>query len=83
MKKSHVLTIFLIMTVAVEPANAELEISGYYKNFSISFDSPLPDEALIGAVNNRLRLNSAYAPADAFSFDLSYDFGCRIPFAVF
>ena len=78
MKKSHVLTIFLIMTVAVEPANADLEISGYYKNFSIGFDSPLPDEALIGAVNNRLRLNCAYAPADAFSFDLSYDFGCRI-----
>ena len=66
------------MTAIAESTNAELEIGGYYKNFSIGSDSPLPDEPIIGVVNNRLRLNCAYALADALSFDLSYDFGYRI-----
>ena len=77
-RKFLVLTIFLIITVVAGPTNAEFQISGYYKNFSTGLAPPLPDEPIIGAVNNRLRLNCAYAPTDALSFDLSYDFAPRI-----
>ncbi len=66
----------MLSTIAL--ANDELQISGYYKNFSTGLDSPLPDEPIIGAVNNRLRLNCTYAPIDTLSFDLSYDFAPRI-----
>ena len=66
----------MLSTIAL--ANDELQISGYYKNFSTGLDSPLPDEPIIGAVNNRLRLNCTYAPVDTLSFDLSYDFAPRI-----
>ena len=66
----------LLPTIAL--ANDELQISGYYKNFSTGLNPPLPDESIIGAVNNRLRLNCTYAPTDALSFDLSYDFAPRI-----
>ena len=77
-RKILILTIFLIMTVVVGPTNADLQISGYYKNFSTGLAPPLPDETVIGAVNNRLRLNCAYAPTTALLFDLSYDFAPRI-----
>ena len=66
----------LLSTIAL--ANDEFQISGYYKNFSTGLYSPLPDEPIIGAVNNRLRLNLAYAPIDTLSFDLAYDFAPRI-----
>ena len=66
----------LLSTVAL--ANDKLEISGYYKNFSTGLHPPLPDEPIIGAVNNRLRLNCAYTATDTLSFDLSYDFAPRI-----
>ena len=72
------LTIFLIIIAISEPTNAEFQISGYYKNFSTGLNPPLPDEPIIGAVNNRLRLNGAYAPTDPLSFDLSYDIAPRI-----
>ena len=77
-RKFFVLTIFLIIAVTAVPTDAEFQIDGYYKNFSTGFDSPLPDEPIIGAVNNRLRLNCTYAPIDVLSFDLSYDFAPRI-----
>ena len=66
----------LFSTIAL--ANDGLQISGYYKNFSTGLASPVPDEPIIGAVNNRLRLNCAYIPTDPLSFDLSYDFAPRI-----
>ena len=78
MRKFFVLTLFLIIMTVAGSTDAELQIGGYYKNFSTGFDSPLPDEPIIGAVNNRLRLNSAYAPTDTLSFDLAYDFAPRI-----
>ena len=78
MRKFFVLTTFLIIAVTAAPTDAELQISGYYKNFSTGFDSPLPDEPIIGAVNNRLRLNCGYAPIDTLLFDLAYDFAPRI-----
>ena len=77
-RKFFALTIFLIITVTAGLADAEIQISGYYKNFSTGLDSPLPDEPIIGAVTNRLRLNCAYAPTDVLSFDFSYDFAPRI-----
>ncbi len=66
----------MLSTIAL--ANHDLQISGYYKNFSTGLDSPLPDAPIIGAVNNRLRLNCTYVPIDPLSFDLSYDFAPRI-----
>ena len=66
----------MLSTIAL--ANAEFQIGGYYKNFSTGLAPPLPDEPIIGAVNNRLRLNLAYAPIDTLSFDLAYDFAPRI-----
>ena len=68
----------MILLPTLAFADAELQISGYYKNFSTGLNPPLPDEPIIGAVNNRLRLNSSYIPTDALSFDLSYDFAPRI-----
>ena len=68
--------IILLPTLAF--ANGGFQISGYYKNFSTGLDSPLPDEPIIGVVNNRLRLNASYIPTDVLSFDLSYDFAPRI-----
>lgn len=78
MRKFFVLTIFLIIAVTATPTDAELQISGYYKNFSTGLAPPLPDESIIGAVNNRLRLNLAYTSIDTLSLDLSYDFAPRI-----
>ena len=66
----------ILSTIAL--ADDGLQISGYYKNFSTGLDSPLPDEPIIGAVTNRLRLNCSYAPTDFISFDLSYNFAPRI-----
>ena len=69
-------TMILLSTIAF--SSEKFQIGGYYKNFSIGLDSRLPDEPIIGAVNNRVRFNWAYVPADALSFDLSYDIGSRI-----
>ena len=66
----------LLSTIAF--ADNEFQISGYYKNFSTGLHPPLPDEPIIGAVNNRLRLNCGYAPIDTLLFDLAYDFAPRI-----
>ena len=63
----------MILLPIIAVANDGLQISGYYKNFSTGLAAPAPDEPIIGAVNNRLRLNCAYAPTDTLSFDLSYD----------
>ena len=72
------LAIFLIITVPTGLAHDELQIGGYYKNFFTVFDSPVPNEPVIGAVANRLRFNLSYAPADRLSFDFSYDFAPRV-----
>ena len=55
-----------------------LQLGGYYKNFSTAFDLPVLREPIIGAVNNRLRLNASYVPSDLLSFHLSYDFAPRV-----
>ena len=78
MRKILTVTIFLIIVVGTGPTDADLQISGYYKNFSTGLGSPLPDAPIIGAVNNHLRLNCAYALISGLSFDLSYNLAPRI-----
>ena len=78
MRTTLVLVIGLMAIPRVEIADAELQIGGYYKNFFTTFASPLPNEPMMGAVVNRLRLNLSYAQASRLSFALSYDFTPRI-----
>lgn len=68
----------LILSPTIALGENNLQIGGYYKNFSTGLDSPLRDEPIIGVVTNRLRLNCTYAPTDAFSFDFSYNLAPRI-----
>ena len=72
------LVICLMITTFSGIADAELRVGGYYKNFSTAFNSPLPDAPMTGVVVNRLRLNLAYAPADALSLAFAYDFTPRV-----
>ena len=73
-----VLAICLMTTSLVETATAELKISGYYKNFSTAFNSPLPDASMMGIVVNRLRINLSHAPTASLSYDVAYDFTPRV-----
>lgn len=57
-----------------------LSIDGYYKNFFVVYDLPnymeyfsFPDQDIIGAVSNKLRLNLFYNPKDWLSFVLNYN----------
>lgn len=59
-------------------SNAEIRISGYYKNFFTGFDTTYTDEPMTGAVVNRLRVNLIYNPADVLSFVFAYDFTPRV-----
>ena len=72
------LVICLAPLLFVKISNAEFQIDGYYKNFFTTFNSPSTNEPLIGAVVNRLRLNSFYAPTDSLSFAFAYDFTPRV-----
>ena len=76
--KILVLIICLMTTPLVGTADTEFQVGGYYKNFSTAFNSPLPDTSMMGVVVNRLRLNLSYAPTDALSFALAYDFSPRV-----
>ncbi|MCE2416111.1 hypothetical protein J4G07_19180 [Candidatus Poribacteria bacterium] len=78
MRKVLVFIICLMTTPFVGIVNAEFQASGYYKNFSTAFNSPLPDASMMGIVVNRLRLNLSYAPTDSLSFDFAYDFTPRV-----
>lgn len=78
MRRILVLIICLMTTPLVGTADTELQVSGYYKNFSTAFNSPFIDTSMMGVVVNRLRLNLSYAPTDALSFALAYDFTPRI-----
>jgi len=78
MRKRLVLVIFLMTTPLAGIADGAFQIGGYYKNFFTTFDSPHPNEPMMGAVINRLRLNLSYAPDDALSFSLAYDFTPRV-----
>jgi hypothetical protein len=63
----------------------QISISGYYKNYFTAIDRPniknlpdTPDQPLIGAVNNRLRLNLFGRANERMSLTLAYDFSPRV-----
>jgi hypothetical protein len=67
------------------PASERISISGYYKNYSTALDQPevdnLPEaenQPVIGAVNNRLRLNVSGRLNQWMSLTLAYDFSPRV-----
>lgn len=78
LRKILVCVIYLMTGPLSGIADAEFRVGGYYKNFSTVFNSPLPDASVMGIAVNRLRLNLSYAPSDALSFALAYDFTPRV-----
>ncbi len=79
--------ILIVLLLIALPASAEnpFEISGYVKNFSTLLIQPryqMGDESLkdpdMGAVNNRLRIQIRYKPAEWFSLHTAYDIYPRI-----
>ncbi len=78
MKKIVTLILCLVVVLFVKIVNAEFQVGGYYKNFFTIIDSTFSNEPMIGAVVNRLRLNSSYAPTDSLSFAFAYDFTPRV-----
>ncbi len=70
--------ISLLIISQLSTSNAEIRISGYYKNFFTGFDTKYTDEPLTGAVVNRLRVNLTYNPTDSLYFAFAYDFTPRV-----
>ena len=70
--------ILLIIFSTTAVADEELQVDGYYKSFFTAFDSPVPNESVIGAVVNRIRLNFSYGPTDGLTFALAYNFAPRV-----
>ena len=54
------------------------QLSGFYKGFSVAFDSPQAGVPIKGMVSNRLRLDLANSFSEHISVDLAYDFILRI-----
>jgi hypothetical protein len=66
-------------------ASGQISISGYFKSYFLALDQPkianfLPsqNQPIIGAVNNRLRLNLSADINSRASFTLAYDFSPRV-----
>ena len=78
MNKYLVVFISLISITYVHTAYAELNYGGYYKNFFTTFNTPIQDNPIMGAVVNRLRLNLSYNPSDLVSLTFAYDFSPRV-----
>lgn len=77
--KGILLLLIIILTVSqLCISHAELRIGGYYKNFFTTFDTTYTNEALMGAVVNRVRLNLSYTPMDSLFLSLAYDFTPRV-----
>ena len=86
LRRPAVLTPFILLLNTFSAQASDLSISGYFKNFFITYDAPrivgplsFPDEPIIGSVSNRLRVNLACRPKRWLSLDLSYNFLPRIP----
>lgn len=78
MSRIFLFLISLLTISQLSTSNAEIRISGYYKNFFTGFDTTYTDEPLTGAVVNRLRVNLTYNPADSLYFAFAYDFTPRV-----
>ena len=66
------------MIALLPQAVTAAQLSGFYKGFSIAFDSPQAGVPVKGMVSNRLRLNLANSFNERLSFDFAYDFILRI-----
>lgn len=78
MRRIAFFIICLTSVANVHSACAEFSYGGYYKNFFTTFSTPSPDNQLLGAAVNRLRLSLSYLPSDLVSFALAYDFSPRV-----
>lgn len=78
MKRIHSLLFCILLTHLFNAAQAEFNAGGYYKNFFTTYKSTYANDPIMSAVVNRLRFNLSYAPADAFSLNLAYDFAPRV-----
>ena len=66
------------MIVLLPHVGMAAQLSGFYKSFSVAFDSPHAGVPVRGMVSNRLRINLANSFSEYMSFDLAYDFILRI-----
>ncbi len=66
------------MIVLLPQAVTSAQLSGFYKSFSVAFDSPQVGVPVKGMVSNRLRLSLANSISEHLSFDFAYDFILRI-----
>lgn len=66
------------MIVLLPHVGIAAQLSGFYKSFSIAFDSPKADDSVTGMMSNRLRLNLADSFREHLSFDFAYDIVLRI-----
>ena len=66
------------MIVLLPHVGMAAQLSGFYKSFSVAFDSPQVNDSVTGMMSNRLRLNLADSFGEHMSFDLAYDFILRI-----
>ncbi|MBD3322207.1 MAG: hypothetical protein GF350_14000, partial [Chitinivibrionales bacterium] len=80
---------FLVLLVSIQSAQCKdraenLSAGGYYKNFFTVIDSPsfkdFPETgtALIGAVNNRVRITASFSPVSWFFLETAWDFSPRV-----
>lgn len=66
------------MIVFLPQAVTAVQLSGFYKSFSVAFDPPQVGDPVTGMVSNRLRFNLANSFSEHMSVDLAYDFILRI-----
>jgi len=81
--------IAVLLLLAIEsssvPADDNITINGYFKNFSTLLDfakytgpGNSPNEPLFGSVSNRLRMKFRWRLSDRVSFDAAYDIAGKI-----
>jgi len=78
MKRIFSILFCILLTNLFNSAQADLNAGGYYKNFFTTYKSTYTNEPLMSTVVNRFRFNLSYAPTDAFSLYLAYDFAPRV-----
>jgi hypothetical protein len=78
-----ILTVLSLPQIA--PGSDKISISGYFKNYSMAIDQPdvtnlpyIQNQPIIGAVNNRLRLNLLGRANPWLTLTLAYDFSPRV-----
>lgn len=83
--QSIVIIMLLLIGGGRSVSAAEVDINGYYKNYSLGFDAPgyigLPaadQEPWTGTVTNRVRLNLLYRANDRLSASISYNLVPRV-----